>query len=47
MYLPEAEEVTDLLVIRATGNVLDVNCCGRHDEVAEGLNGGMRIVVGR
>lgn len=45
--LPEAEEVADLLVVGATGDVLHVHCCGRHDDDGEGLNSGVRAVKWR
>lgn len=43
-YLPEAEEVADLLVVGATGDILDVHSCGRHDEDVEELSSGVRTV---
>lgn len=46
-YLPEAEEVADLLVVRFTGDVLYVNSCGRHDERVLGVDSGVKTAKGR
>ena len=45
--LPEAEEVADLLVVGATGDVLDIHSCGRHDEDVEGSSSGVRYLKSR